>query len=246
MGKPRKHVLPVFALLLASAPVFSQTASQRSDELCAAIQPIALENGRSFEVTRPGACRVSIDTGYDLFVMYDDRSLHLALGVNGGLLKGDASALWLHLSAFDNLVHSALGTKPQDVFDNLGKLARALVQKASKGGLPPGTFLDGKADRALLSVTGNENAVVIIFGASADVRDIDKMKRNGGSKASDGVPTWRRILALSLQVFGAGAQGYANAYRGPNAPQWQSQPLYSAPKTCYTNFIGSTAFTNCY
>ena len=66
------------------------------------------------------------------------------------------------------------------------------------------------------------------------------------SKASDRVPAWRRILGLSLQVFGAGAQGYANAYRGPNTPQGQSQPPYSAPKTCYTNFIGATAFTNCY
>jgi hypothetical protein len=214
--------------------------------LCAAIQPTAVENGRRFEVTQPGACQVNIDTGYDLFVMYDDRSLHLALGVNFGLLNGDASAFWLHLSAFDNLVHSALGTKPQAVFDNLAKLAKAFAQKASKGGLPPGTFFDGKTDRALLTVTGSETTQIIILGASADVRNIDKMTHSAGNKTSDGVPTWRRVLALSLQVFGAGAQGYANAYQGSNAPQWQSQPLYSAPKTCYTNFIGTTAFTNCY
>jgi hypothetical protein len=203
-------------MLVASSPVFSQTAPQRSEELCVAIQPTALENARRFEfdVMRSGACRVNIDNGYDLFVTYDDRALHLAIGVNLGLLNGDASAFWLHLSAFDNLVHSALGTKPQAVFDNLAKLAKALAQKASKGGLPPGTFFDGKTDRALLSATGNEATQIIIFGAYADVRDIDKMKRSGGTKASDGVPTWRRILALSLQVFGAGAQGYANAYRG--------------------------------
>src|ERR1017187_6163358 len=91
MRRSRKHVLPVFAMLVASSPVFSQTAPQRSEELCVAIQPTALENARRFEfdVMRSGACRVNIDNGYDLFVTYDDRALHLAIGVNLGLLNGD-------------------------------------------------------------------------------------------------------------------------------------------------------------
>ena len=268
MRKSRKHVLPVFALLVASAPVFSQTASQLSNGLCAEIESNALENGRLFEVFKPpvgsrltGGCRASAD-GYFLSVTNSERILHLALGFNVGLLSADASAFWLRLSAFDNLTHAALGTKPKSVFDGLGKLAKALALKAVKEELRPDTLFSGKADRAFLVATGgSDNDKIVLLGAYADVSDIDEMKRGGEqdsplppvsfppvreSKASDGVPTWRRILALSLQVLGAGAQGYANAYRGPNAPQWQSQPLYSAPKTCYTNFIGNTAFTNCY
>src|ERR1035437_5600248 len=100
MRKSRKYVLPAFALLVASAPVFSQTALQRSTELCAAMQPIAADNGRKFEVIRPGACRVSIDTGYFLYVSNFDRFLHLSLGVDAdrtGLFGPQASAYMLHL-----------------------------------------------------------------------------------------------------------------------------------------------------
>jgi hypothetical protein len=50
-------------------------------------------------------------------------------------------------------------------------------------------------------------------------------------------------LGLSLQAFAAGAQGYANAYQ---VPPGNNSVQRNPARTCYTNFIGDTAFTNCY
>jgi hypothetical protein len=168
------------------------------------------------------------------------------MGIATQLFNGEASALWLHLSAFDNLSYAALGTRPQAVFDGLTELLKDMCSKEMNGGISGVTTFGGKTDNASLEVAADPDNGIIVIAAYADVKAIDKMSHLPQSKTDGHVPTWRRILGLSLQVFGAGAQGYANAYRGPNNPQWQSQPLYSAPKTCYTNFIGATAFTNCY
>ena len=246
MRKSRKPLLPFFALLVASAPVFSQTAIQRSTELCAAMQPIAAENGQRFQMGPNGGCDVKIDTGYYLIVAHEKQSLHLVMGIATQLFNGEASALWLHLSAFDNLSYAALGTRPQAVFDGLTELLKDMCSKEMNGGISGVTTFGGKTDNASLEVAADPDNGIIVIAAYADVKAIDKMSHLPQSKTDGHVPAWRRILGLSLQVFGAGAQGYANAYRGPNNPQWQSQPLYSAPKTCYTNFIGATAFTNCY
>jgi hypothetical protein len=109
MRKSRKHVLPVFALLVASVPVFSQTALQRANELCATIQQqVAAEKDKSFQMSRAGDCHFKIDTGYILLVTHEKQSLRIVMGFNAVLLNGDASALWLHLSAFDNLSYAAL------------------------------------------------------------------------------------------------------------------------------------------
>jgi hypothetical protein len=193
-----------------------------------------------------GGCDVKIDTGYYLIVAHEKQSLHLVMGIATQLLNGEASALWLHLSAFDNLSYAALGTRPQAVFDGLTELLKDMCSKEMNGGISGVTTFGGKTDNASLEVAADPDNGIIVIAAYADVKAIDKMSHLPQSKTDGHVPTWRRILGLSLQVFGAGAQGYANAYRGPNNPQWQSQPLYSAPKTCYTNFIGATAFTNCY
>jgi hypothetical protein len=193
-----------------------------------------------------GGCDVKIDTGYYLIVAHEKQSLHLVMGIATQLLNGEASALWLHLSAFDNLSYAALGTRPQAVFDGLTELLKDMCSKEMNGGIGGVTTFGSKTDNASLEVAADPDNGMIVIAAYADVKAIDKMSHLPQSKTDGHVPTWRRILGLSLQVFGAGAQGYANAYRGPNNPQWQSQPLYSAPKTCYTNFIGATAFTNCY
>jgi hypothetical protein len=237
-------VLP-FLIGAAAAPALSQTAPQRSDELCAALQQTAVEQARKFTVTRAGACRVNIDTGYDFFVNYDEQTLHLGLVIDAGLLNGDASALWLRISAFDNLAHAALGTRPQATFDELNKLIKTLAKDALKRG-QFSTMFYSKSDKAVLGAKGYADSQIILM-ASAHVKDIDSMRKKQVSDAAGEVPTWRRILGLSLQAFGSGAQGYANAYSANrNSTQWQAQPVSRAPRTCYTNFIGATAFTNCY
>ena len=237
-------VLPF--LIAAAAPALSQTAPQRSDELCATLQQTATEKARKFTVPRAGACMVNIDTGYDFFVNYDEQTLHLGLVIEAGLLNGDASALWLRISAFDNLSHAALGTRPQKTFDELNKLIKTLAKDALKRG-QFSTMLHSRSDKAVLGATGYNDSQIILLMASAYVKDIDSMKKKQVSDAAGEVPTWRRILGLSLQAFGSGSQVYANAYTANrNSTQWQAQPVSSAPRTCYTNFIGNTAYTNCY
>lgn len=240
-------ILPL--VLTVSGAAFCQTAPQLTAEICGELQHAAEEYQRQFGPL-PTGCRINIDRGYDLAVDYIEhsidgtRSMSLSLRADFEFLNGDASALWLHLSAFDGLSHLALGTKPQAVFDGLSTLIKSLAVADLKGNLHQGAYFEGHADKAyLLAMTDGK---VVAASAGAEIKDIDRMKRARGNRSGDQVPTWRRILGLSLQVFGAGAQGYANAYRGPNTPQWQSQPVHSAPKTCYTNFIGSVAYTNCY
>ena len=239
-----------FALVLFIAlPALAQTAPQRSNELCSALREIAAENGRKFSPMRPGSCSFTLDTGYDLLVSYNERSLNVTMMVGVNLLNGDASALWLHLSTLDGLAHVALGTKLQAVFDESSRLLKEITLAQSKPGNHGYVSLNGKADKALLSA--DHLAIpyamdVIDIDVAADVKDIDRMARAREREASGELPAWRRVLGLSLQAFGAGAQAYVNAYRGASAPQWQTQPIYTAPKTCYTNFLGPTMFTNCY
>ena len=249
--RTRRHIPCFLAVLpfLISAADPAPAISQTVPEFCASLQQFAEEQSRQFGPL-PKGCRINIDKGYDLAADYIDhavdgsRWLSLSLRVDFEFLHGDASALWIHLSAFDGLAHSVMGTKPQAVFDGMSTLIKSLARAAVKGEIREGTFFDGHADKAnLMMVTDGK---VVVAAAGADVKDINKMKHTRDKKAGGEVATWRRILGLSLQVFGAGAQGYANAYRGPSNPQWQSQPVYSAPRTCYTNFIGTTAFTNCY
>lgn len=88
--------------------------------------------------------------------------------------------------------------------------------------------------------------------AAADLRDIEKMKRDRDLEAIRGetkfnrqeeqaaageVSGWRKVLSLSLLAFAAGAKGYTDAYQAAQ----QRRPV-----TCYTNFMGRTAVTNCY
>jgi hypothetical protein len=243
MDQSRYCVLTL--LVLAASPLFCQPAPQRSDELCLTLQQTAVEQKRKFTVTRPGACSLNLDAGYDFFVGYDERALYLYLKIDARLLNGDASALWLRMSAFDNLAHTALWTRPQAVFDALNKSIKTLAKDMLEQGKVDAT-IQNKMDGVYIMAKGDQAAQVIILSAAASVKDIDRMKKRRASEASGEVSTWRRILGASLAAFGEGAQGYANAYRGPSTPQWQSQPMYHAPKTCYTNFIGGTAFTNCY
>src|ERR1035441_2112788 len=156
MRKSRKHLLPFFALLVASAPVFSQTAIQRSTELCAAMQPIAAENGQRFQMGPNGGCDVKIDTGYYLIVAHEKQSLHLVMGIATQLFNGEASALWLHLSAFDNLSYAALGTRPQAVFDGLTELLKDMCSKEMNGGISGVTTFGGKTDNASLEVAAED------------------------------------------------------------------------------------------
>lgn len=170
------------------------------------------------------------------------------------VLNGDASAFWLRLSTFDNLANLAIGTKQQEVFDKTNKLskqaANEILPLLRQGQSNAKEELHDKAERALLGVYADAQAQVIL--ASADTEDIDKMKRDrqleaikGEAKlnrqkeqaASGEVAGWRRVLALSLLAFAAGAKGYTNAYQA-------TQQRRSV--TCYTNFFGSHALTTCY
>jgi hypothetical protein len=227
---------------LCSVSAFRQTAPQRSEELCATLQQTASEKGRAFykDVPSVGACRMNIDTGYDLFVTYTDQTLDLGLRVDAALLR-DADAFWLRLSALDNLAHPALGTKQQAIFDGLNRLVKKLAQQQLAHGITKDILYD-RAQKATLAAGTPVDAPVLVLMASAKVRDIDEMKRSMERRATGEIPSWRKILSMSLLAFGAGAQGYANAYRPPQ----QTFPTFSSPRTCYTNFIGKTAFTNCY
>jgi hypothetical protein len=244
--------------LLASmlaAPVFCQTAPQRSEELCATLQESASENGYSFRVTEPGFCAADIDKGYTIIISYNKEDLYVGLIIDVGVLNGDASAFWLRLSAFDNLASLALGTKQQDVFDKANKLAlqaaKEILPLVQQGQTNTEKHFNDTAQLALLGAFADTQGHITIL-AAADTKDIDKMKRDrvleaikGGVKldrkeeksASGEVAGWRRVLALSLLTFAAGAKGYTNAYQATQ----QRRPV-----TCYTNFFGSHAFTSCY
>lgn len=109
----------VLLAFVAIFPAMSQTAPQRSNELCTSLSAVASERALRFTPFKPGACAIDIDTGYTLFVNYDHRLLHVSLGVNAAILNGDASAIWLRLSTFDNLAHVAIGTEQQSIFDEI-------------------------------------------------------------------------------------------------------------------------------
>lgn len=231
--------------LLASAlaaPAFCQTAPQRSEELCATLQQSASENGYSFKVTAPGACSAEIDTGYDLIVTYNDENLHLGL-VQTFLVNGDPRAFWLRLSMLDNLATVALGTRQRAVFDELNRLA----EQAAKEMLPlvrqrdanAKRELHGSAEKATLGVFADTKSVVLL--ASANMKDIDKMKRSRQQETAAGsdVARWRKVLALSLLTFAAGAKGYTDAYQ-------RSVQIRRPSTTCFTNFLGQLAITNCH
>jgi hypothetical protein len=237
----------VAPFLMLSIGAYGQPAPARSDGLCTALRQAASDGGFEFKTTYPGACAANIDTGYKLLVDYSEQTLHLGLSVDPVLLNGDASAFWLRLSAFDNLVHSAFGTKQQTVFDEMNRLARKIAQQAVATKTAPSQGVQSRADKATLSVSIGNSGVLILV-ASAYVKDIDKMKQERSGESDGQIASWRRILGLSLQAFAAGAKGYSDSYQRAhqNAPQQPVQPIYRAPRTCYTNLIGTTAFTNCY
>jgi hypothetical protein len=184
---------------------------------------------------------MNIDTGYDLFVAYGEQKLFLGLRVDAARLQ-DANAFWLRLSALDNLAYPALGTKQQSIFDGLNPLVKKLAQEQLAHGIKPDTMVFGKAGKVRLSVSIPAAAPILVLMASADVHDIDGMKRSAECGASGHIASWRKILAMSLLAFGNAAQAYGSAYRPPA----QTLPAYSASRTCYTNLVGATAFTNCY
>jgi hypothetical protein len=124
----RDWCLLFLSLAVWALPSFAQPAPERSDELCASLKISASDSGRVFNAYKPGACMMSIDTGYNLFVDYNPpETLAVSLSVSPVLLNGDASAFWLRLSALDNLAHSALATDQKVVFDQLNKLAKKLA-----------------------------------------------------------------------------------------------------------------------
>lgn len=251
----RLAVLPsVACLLMGSAS--AQPAPQRSDELCASLKESAADHSREFKETKPGACMMNIDTGYNLFVDYGlPETLAVSLSVNPVLLSGDASAFWLRLSALDNLAHTALGTRQRTVFDELNKLAKKAAeaelvaacgtaspcdQGSAKGGLKD-LMLHSKVNRVTLGARADAKSGIMILIASATVSDIEKMTRRAEPLPGGRPSAWRNILALSLQAFANGAKVYATAQN----PQVR-QPLYRTSQSCYTNLIGKTIITNCY
>jgi hypothetical protein len=155
----------------------------------------------------------------------------------------DVSAFWLRLSALDNLCHSALGTKQQAVFDELNRLAKQVSKEMAplmqQGVEDAERQRFGKAQRAALLVSGTSR--LIHLQASAFTKDIDKMKRDRKREASGEIPTWRKVLVIALQAFAAGAKGYGEAYRA----RYENPRRYRV-KSCYTNFAGQWAFTQCY
>ncbi len=239
----KEMCLGTAVLLLASmlaTPVLCQTAPERSNELCEGLKQTASENGRNFTVTAPGACLAEIDTGYNLVVTYKDGNIHVGL-VQTFLDNGNTSAFWLRLSMLDNLANVALGTKQRTVFDGLNKLAKQAANEMlpliRQGDANAKRELHGSAEKATLGVFANTKSVVLM--ASANMKDIDKMKRSQQQETVAGgdVARWRRILSLSLLSFAAGAKGYTNAYQATQ----QRRPV-----SCYTNFQGRTAVPNCY
>jgi hypothetical protein len=225
---------------LLTEPVFCQTAPERSNELCEGLKQTASENGKNFTVIAPGACLAEIDTGYNLMVTYKDENLHVGL-VQTFLDNGNPSAFWLRLSMLDNLANVALGTKQRTVFDGLNKLAKQAANEMlpliRQGDADAKRELHGSAEKATLGVFANTKSVVLM--ASANMKDIDKMKRSQQQETTAGgdVSRWRRILSLALLSFAAGAKGYTNGYQAAQ----QRRPV-----SCYTNFQGRTAITNCY
>ena len=240
----------LFAALLALVPlarqISGQTAPQRSDELCSTLKQSGSDSGRQFTMTRPGACMLNIDTGYNLFVDYRDEVLAISLSFSPALLKGDASAFWLKLSTFDNLVQTALHTKQRTVFDEMNSLAKKLGQQIMATNTIPQDMLHSRTGKVALGVRMDPKTAIIILIASADVKDIEKMQRTREREASGEIATWRKVLAVSLQAFAAGAKGYSNAYANAQRNAQPAQTVFNARRTCYTNFIGGTAFTNCY
>jgi hypothetical protein len=227
----------LLAFMLA-ARVFCQTAPQRSEELCTVLKQTASENNRIFKVTAPGACLAEIDTGYNLVVTYNNENLHVGL-VQTFLVNGDPSAFWLRLSMLDNLASVALGTKQRAVFDELNRLAKQAADEMlpliRQGNADAKKELHGSAGKAILGVFADTKSVVLM--ASANMKDIDKMKRSRQQETAGDGARWRKVLALSLLTFAAGAKGYTNAYQATQ----QRRPV-----SCYTNFQGRTALTNCY
>jgi len=245
MAKPVKRwsSIPLAAFAFAVAAI-GQTAPQRSQDLCSSLKDLAAQNSRSFSVPRPGACIMNLDKGYDFIVDYTDKTLDLILRVDIGLLGGDASAFWLRLSAFDNLVHAAMHTKQQSVFDKMNKLVMDLAKAALTNALSERS-LNSQAEEAVLLASYNPAFVAVMVAATPI--GIEKMQRSRERESSPsaatargvrgGIPTWRKILGLSLLAFGAAAQNAAAAYRPPS---------FSQSTICYTNFLGSTAVTTCY
>lgn len=219
---------------------------------------------------------MNLDEAYALFVDYTPQTVHIGMTFDPVMLKGDASAFWLRLSTLDNLVQSAFQTKQRTVFDELNRLvAKELGPYLMKHNAVPENMLHGRTQKVLLGVSMDPKTAIIALIASADVKDIDKMQnaRNkataGGiekvesapnrkaagnttkaestrnTRASGEIAAWRKILGGALVAFGNGAQAYAATARA----QASAQPrvtIYNAPRTCYTNFMGGTAFTNCY
>src|SRR5258708_4890612 len=173
-----------------------------------------------FTTFRPGTCMMSIDTGYNLYVNYGEHLLIVSLGVSTALLNGDASAFWLRLSAFDNLAHVALGTKQQAVFDGMNKLAKKHAEQLQR------TLNDkpmhSKVQKVMLGAIADPKSNTIMYLASAEVKEIDKMKRQTQAPISTLTqvtsPTtirhenrvagtgsrWKSILGLSMQALAAG------------------------------------------
>jgi hypothetical protein len=166
--------LAVLCPLLSNLAV-CQTAPQRSEELCSALQSTASEKGRQFAVDRPGACMINIDTGYNLFVNYSERRLFVSLGIWAGLLNGDSSAFLLRLSAFDNLAHVAMGTDQQAVFDEMNKLTKKWAHEQLQHG-PNDKAMHSTIRKVLLGARAYPASNTIMLMASADVKDIDRMK----------------------------------------------------------------------
>jgi len=213
-------------------------------------------SGREFKAYKPGACMMNIDTGYNLFVDYSPDILTVSLSVNPVLLNGDAGAFWLRLSAFDNLAHTALATPQRIVFDEVNKLAIKLSKQELQdicgkpspcdASVATGNLRDlvlyAKADRATVSAREDAKSAMFLFMASATVSDIEKMSSRYKSVPNGRPAAWRGILALSLQAFANGAQASARSYRDYAQAR---QPIYQTSRTCYTNFVGRFAITNC-
>jgi len=183
-----------------------------------------------------------LDNAYALFVDYSPQALHVGMTFNPVILQGDASAFWLRLSALDNLVETALHTKPRVVFDEFNRLvAKELGPYLMKHNAVPDKMLQAQADKVTLGVSMNPDTAIIVLIASAGVTDIDKMQQARRRASTGGVATWRKILGLSLQAFAAGAKGYADGLAAQPA-----QTVVNSRRTCFTNFIGNTVVTNCY
>lgn len=242
----------VLLVLFYAPAAFSQPAPQRSDELCASLKESSATSGKEFKAYKPGACMMNIDTGYNLFVDYTPDTLMVSLSANPVLLNGDAGAFWLRLSAFDNLAHTALETPQRVVFDEVNKLAIKLSKQELQGicGTPSPCdastakgslrtlMLFSKADRATVSAREDGKSAVFLYMASATVNNIEKMSSRSDLPPNGRPAAWRSILALSLQAFAEGAQSYAR-----NAQA--RQPIYRTSQSCWTNFVGRFAFTNC-